>query len=225
MSKQMTTRELEAAIRANKRYLALLDREIAEASLVDPDLLVGLDPDQMLPFQYSAIDGLDDLVGVNVDVDTEETRSAPQGVSTPYYGFIRTDGDAAFVCTRLSAYVRTDANLYGTGAIDMFHPASDVINEFGLGVRLIDDTNDRRLSLSYDRQGTAQRSAIIPLDLIGQSSFGSVGGLSNPAQSTFARNSTIRVEVFSTSIDSDNAISVSTMRVHVIMHGYKVIGG
>ncbi len=225
MSKSMTNRELEAAIRANKRYLALLDREIAEASLVDPDLLLGLDPDQMLPFQYTAIDGSDDLPGISINVDAEELRTAPQGVSTAYYGFIRTDGDAAFVCTRLSAYVRTDGNFYGTGAIDMFHPASDVINEFGLGLRIVDDTNDRRLSLSYDRQGTAQKSAIIPLDMIGQSAFASVGGLLSPAQSTFARNSTIRVEAFSTSIDSATAISVSLMRVHVIMHGYKVIGG
>lgn len=202
--------ELKAAITANKRLLALLDKDIAEASMVDPDI-IGLDPDQAQPYTFTAVDGPDGDPGINV-------VGGGLGVNNPYYGLVRTDGDAAFVCTRMSAYVMI-TGLLGLSA-PCFYDAPTAVAWYGLGVRLLDDTSSRRLSLVYNHQAMPWQGAIVPLDVIGQCSFGSIGGVTNPSECTFARNSTIRVEAFSTRMSSPTA-----MRVHVLFHGYKVYGG
>lgn len=227
MSKELPAdmKALQAAIRANRRLLSLLDKDIAEASLVDPDL-INLDPDQSQSFTLVTMDGTDGDPGININVVAELARAVTQGVSNPYYGIARTDGDAAFVCTGLSAYVRINDNFAAAGAIDCFYDAPTAIARFGLGVRILDDTSGRRLSMVYSPTGMPWQSAVVPLDALGQSSFANVGGIGNVADCTFPRNTTIRVEAFSTNINSAYAASAPTaMRVHVLFHGYKVFGG
>lgn len=211
MSKPAELKALKAAVLANRRLLALLDNDLAEASLVDPDL-VNLDPDQSLSFTYAAMDGGDGLAGI--DISTSLT-----GVSNPHYGILRTDGDAAFVCTSMSAYVETFYDIDGSGADHCFIDAATAASRFGVGVRLLDDTSGRRLSLVYSASAMPWQSAVIPIDVLGQCSFGSVGGLLNPAECTFPRNTTIRIDAFKGVSTGDSE------RLYILFHGYKVLGG
>lgn len=219
MTQHDTRRALDAALKANKRSLMLLDSMLAEAGEVSPELMMALDDEtQCLPFWYPVI-GSDSVVGIPVDITQDYPDAALLGATQSFYGYVRTDADSAFVADRIFAALL----LEDSSGNQVYWDGQTADAAVGFQLRLFDETNARRLNLSYDASQTPSQLVALPLAMFGPSPFSSQAGLQLPAECTFPRNATIRVEA---SFTSTWAITgTSSARVSVVFHGHKVFGG
>lgn len=218
-------RELDLALKANKRMLTLLDMAIAEAGEVDGNLLLDDLDDQSLPFSYVTLDGVDQLPGVNM-IGQAAANGDQMGITQPFYGFVRTDADSAFVLGSIFCAVLYNRTSFGVETAKPLYwdaPSAEAFNT--IAMRLYDETNARWINLSYDETQTPTQNVGLPISMFGQLFASSQGGLKLPAECVFPRNATIRVEAAFTVDPAGVSATAKQTRVAVIFHGHKVFGG
>lgn len=191
---------LKAGLRANKRALALLDKQISQISEFSDDA------HEHQPFIYVA-EGADGAPGIVL-------ASATVGFSNPGYGYIRMQSDAAFVCTHLFCVAQVAVS--STQYIWSDSSISETRSSLSFGFRLVDESSQRLITLS--RRDNSPDSTYLPASFAAQDFFFNQGSMRLVEETAFPRNALVRVEGY-------KDFTGTATRLWVGLGGYKVFGG
>jgi len=196
-----------AAVQANRQLFSLLKDKIACLSKKEADVAMAWAvDDNKAPFFYSA-QGSDGHAGIAMSLTSF-------GPTNPSFGYVRMQSDAAFVATRMYAMVSrkiADQTLF-------FGQPSLAIAS--IGFRIYDESSSRWITVG-NREQNATQDVTTSLRVVGPSDYFSAGGLELPADCTFPRSATLRVEAYSMA----SLEGLQEFRVYFIFGGYKVYGG
>lgn len=199
-----------AVVQANRQLFSLLKDKVACLSKQEADVAMAWAvDDNKSPFFYSA-QGSDGHPGILMSL-------SQFGPSNPSFGYVRMHSDAAFVATRLYAVVEITIS----GVVDHSFVQDGHTFPGGVGFRIYDESSGRWITVG-NREQNAVQDVTTALGVVSPYDYFSVGGLELPADSTFPRSATLRVEAYSF---KDLSLGYTEVRVHFILGGYKVYGG
>lgn len=234
MEKLLAARDLLVSTR---RTLQLVDDEIAKVKegRVAVETASDVSSEHRVAW-FGAVDDNDHQNGIQVFSYTKGVGGSPTGFGNPYRGTIRTQEDAAFVCTRIMAVMKV--NVIGGDIESMYpngvclespqstpdYPFSDIL------VRLVDGNTGRNLTPGITTGPFDRDRGAVPLSFLSSFRFGLGSNFKNSIFSEFTipRASTVRVEAYNMAPQAplfeppyDNLIPE---RLFLSLYGYKVYG-
>lgn len=223
---------LSSILKATRRSIDLLDRELRGLAAYDADVLAALsDADQDVMPAFFDVIGADGNPGVNMG----GVASPARGSGNPFFGIINLAPDAPFVLTSFvgilenSAFDSSPSSSGGDGypgGSSFFENLIDATDASGqplaevLGVRLFDVANASEIT---NKNADGARTTLLPAEaLFGHLMGGDVGD-AQLSETVYPKAASIRVEGYWRTTVA-NALRNVTRRLHVIACGYKVFG-
>lgn len=217
---------------STRRTLQLVDEELAKVK--DGRVAIETASDVSSEHRvawFGAVDDNDHKNGIQVFSYVSGIGGAsPTGFGNPYRGTIRTQEDAAFVCTRIMAAMKVSVpgNIsYPDGLFveepqsSPEHPYSDIL------VRLVDGNTGRNLTPGVTTGPFDRDRGAVPLSFLSSFRFGLGSNFKNSIFSEFTipRASTVRVEAYNMAPQAPPNIRFRwTERLFLSLYGYKVYG-